>query len=85
MAAPAFKPKSSEPPFSKFSQIYINIYIYTAISRKFVKSKVHATIPKGNMGYDQNTVSNDRSCQTYFCYFPSALTNINQWPSVGFF
>ena len=23
---------------------------YTAISRKFVKSKVHATIPKGNMG-----------------------------------
>ena len=26
---------------------------YTAISRKFVKNKVHATIPKGNMGYDQ--------------------------------
>ena len=35
--------------------------MYTAILRKFAKNKVHATIPKGNMGYDQNTVSNDRS------------------------
>ena len=40
--------------------------MYTAISRKFVKNKVHATIPKGNMGYDQYTVSNDCSCRTYF-------------------
>ena len=52
----------------------------TAISRKFVKNKVHATIPKCNMGYDQYTVSNDCSCRTYFCYFPSALANIYQWP-----
>ena len=58
---------------------------YTAISRKFVKNKVHATIPKGNMGYDQYTVSNDCSCRTYFCYFPSALANIYQWPPVRFF
>ena len=29
---------------------------YTAISRKAVRKKVHATIPKGNMGYDQYTV-----------------------------
>ena len=30
--------------------------LYTAISRKVVGKKVHATIPKGNMGYDQYTV-----------------------------
>ena len=59
--------------------------LYTAISRKFVKNKVHATIPKGNMGYDQYPVSNDCSCRTYFCYFPSALANIYQWPPVRFF
>ena len=47
--------------------------------------QVHATIPKGNMGYDQYTVSNDCSCRTYFCYFPSALANIYQWPPVRFF
>ena len=58
---------------------------FTAISRKFVKNKVHATIPKGNMGYDQYPVSNDCSCRTYFCYFPSALANIYQWPPVRFF
>ena len=28
----------------------------TAISRKVVGRNVHATIPKGNMGYDQYTV-----------------------------
>ena len=27
--------------------------MYTAISRKVVGKNVHATIPKGNMGYDQ--------------------------------
>ena len=32
---------------------------YTAISRKVVGKKVHATIPKGNMGYDQYPVSDD--------------------------
>ena len=29
---------------------------YTAISRKVVGKKVHATIPKGNIGYVQYTV-----------------------------
>ena len=29
---------------------------YTAISRKVVGKNVHATIPKGNMGYDQYAV-----------------------------
>ena len=30
--------------------------LYTAISRKVVGKNVHATIPKGNMGYDQYAV-----------------------------
>ena len=63
----------------------LSLYIYTAISRKFVKNKVHATIPKGNMGYDRYPVSNHCSCRTCFCYFPSALANIYQWPPVRFF
>ena len=58
---------------------------YTAISRKVVGKNVHATIPKGNMGYDQYTVPNDCSCQTYFCCFPLALANIRSWPLVPFF
>ena len=29
--------------------------LHTAISRKVVGKNVHATIPKGNMGYDQYT------------------------------
>ena len=58
----------------------VRYILHTAISRKFVKNKVHATIPKGDMGYDRCTVSNDCSCRTYFYYFPSALANINQWP-----
>ena len=29
--------------------------MYTTISRKVVGQNVHATIPKGNMGYDQYT------------------------------
>ena len=31
-------------------------FLHTAISRKFVGKNVHATIPKGNMGYDQYSV-----------------------------
>ena len=30
---------------------------YTAISKKVVGKKLHATIPKGNMGYDEYTVT----------------------------
>ena len=63
----------------------MKLALYTAISRKFVKNKVHATIAKGDIGYDQYTVSNDCSCRTYFYCFPSALANINQWLPVGFF
>ena len=42
---------------------------------------MHATIPKGNMGYDQYTVP-DTSCLTYFCCFPLAHVNIRPWPLV---
>ena len=40
---------------------------------------MHATIPKGNMGYDQYIVPDDCSCQTYFCCFPLALENTFPW------
>ena len=43
---------------------------------------MHATIPKGNMGYDQYTVPDDCSCRTYFCCFPLALANTFPWPFV---
>ena len=59
--------------------------LYTAISRKVVENFVHATTPKGNMGYDQYTVPNDCSCRTYFDCFPLALANICPWPLVPFF
>ena len=37
----------------------------TAISRKLVGKNVHATTPKGNMGYDKKyTLPNDCSCRT---------------------
>ena len=55
------------------------------ISRKVVGKNVHATIPKGNMGYDHYTAPNDCSCRTYFCCFPLALANIRSWPPVPFF
>ena len=39
---------------------------YTAISRKVVGKNVHATIPKGNMGYDQYTVPDTVAVKTSF-------------------
>ena len=38
--------------------------------------------PKGNMGYDQYIVPDDRSCRTYFCSFPPALEKTFPWPFV---
>ena len=52
---------------------------------KSCRKNVHATIPKGNMGYEQYTFPNDCSCRTYFCCFPLALANICPWPLVPFF
>ena len=45
------------------------IYTYTAISRKVVGKNVHATIPKGNMGYDQYTVPDTVTVKTSFAAF----------------
>ena len=43
---------------------------YTAISRKVVRKNMHATIPKGNMGYDQyavpDTVAVESSIVAFF-------------------
>ena len=36
---------------------------------KGCRKNVHATIPKGNMGYDQYAVPDDCSWRTYFCCF----------------
>ena len=41
--------------FFTLSLVFVS-YLYTAISRKVVGKNVHATIPKGNMGYVQYTV-----------------------------
>ena len=56
--------------------------LFTAISRKDVGKNVHATISKGNVGYDQYTVLDDCSCRTYFCCFPLAFGNTLSLPFV---
>ena len=56
-------------------------FIYSHFE-KGCRKNVHATIPKGNMGYDQYTVLDDCSCRTYFCCFPLALANTFPWPFV---
>ena len=43
--------------------------LYTAISRKVVVKKVHATIPKGNAGYDQYTVPGTVAVEPTFFAF----------------
>ena len=58
------------------------VCVNTSLSRKVVRKSVHATIPKGNMGYDQYTVPEACSCRTYFCCFPLALANTFPWPFV---
>ena len=42
---------------------------YTAISRKVVGKNVHATIPKGNVGYDQYTVPDTVAVEPTFVKF----------------
>ena len=60
-------------------------HLFTAISRKVFGKNVHATIPKGNMGYDQYIVPDDCNCRIYLWCFPLALANICPWPQVPFF
>ena len=43
--------------------------LYTAILRKVVGKYVHATIPKGNMGYDQYTVLDTAAVEPTFVAF----------------
>ena len=53
-------------------QIYWCTYVlivYTAISRKVVGKNVYATIPKGNMGYDQYTVPDTVAVEPTFVAF----------------
>ena len=45
------------------------VLIYTAISRKVVGKNVHATIPKGDMGYNQNTVPDIVAVEPSFVVF----------------
>ena len=65
-----------------FTDVKRYAVLYTAISRKVVGKNVHATIPKGNMGYDRYTVPGDCGCRTYFFCFPLALANTFSWPFV---
>ena len=48
---------------------YGHFSIYTAILKKVVGKIVHATIPRGNMGYDQYTVPDTIAVQTTFAAF----------------
>ena len=68
----------------RFVAVRISL-LFTAISRKDVGKNVNATIPKGNMGYDQYTVPDDCSCRTYFGCFPLALKTHSHGLSCQFF
>ena len=62
-----------------------NIKWIQLFRERLSEKNVHATIPKGNIGYGQYTVPDLLTCQTYFCCFPLALTNVRPWPLVPFF
>ena len=47
----------------------VNSGAYTAISRKVIGKYVHATIPKGNMGYVQYTVLDNVPVEPNFVAF----------------
>ena len=68
--------------FSMTTLLQVVVYSYF---EKRCRKNVHATIPKGNVGYDQYTVSNDCSCRTYFGCFPLVFANICPWPLAPFF
>ena len=56
------------PIFTR-ARVVRNVLKYTAISRKVVGKNVHATIPKGNMGYDQYTVPDTVAVEPTFVAF----------------
>ena len=47
----------------------VSCFHYTAISTTVVGKIVHATIPKGNMGYDQYTVPDTVAVEPTFVAF----------------
>jgi len=61
---------SAEPHISRSGKPYsIKRKLDTAISRKIVGKNAHATILKGNMGYDQYTVPDTEAVETTFVAF----------------
>ena len=48
---------------------FVKVFLHPAISRKVVGKNVHATIPKGNMGYDQYTVPDTVAVEPTFVAF----------------
>ena len=50
-------------------QFFFVISLHTVISRKVVEKNVHATIPKGNMGYVQYTVPDTVAVEPTFVSF----------------
>ena len=66
--------KKGQTEYYKLLDYYfiVNIQLFF---EKGCRKNVHATILKGNMGYDQYNVSDDCTCRTYFSCFPLALAN----------
>ena len=60
-----YHPRSME----HISTSEITILSYTVISKKVVGKNVHATISKGNMGYDQYTVPDTVAVEPMFVTF----------------
>ena len=58
-------------PIVTRARVVRNLLKYTAISRKVVGKNVHATIPKGNMGYGQYTVPDTVAVESSFVAFLS--------------
>ena len=57
--------KKGEPLGCPYLLLWVSkLEVFTAISGKVVGKKVHATTPKGNMGYDQYTVSDSVAVET---------------------
>ena len=65
------------PGWGKYYPIWDTAYSYF---EKGCQKKVHVTILKGNMGYDQHW-----SCWKYFWCIALALGNIRPWPLVPLF
>ena len=52
--------------------------LYTAILRKVVAKNVHATIPEGNMGYNQYTDPNTVAVElTFFAFHKHSQTYVH--------